>query len=55
MALFAVAVEALAAGVLLESASVALAGATALVGAALLAALAVGETLRRVAVGRRVS
>lgn len=55
VALFAVAVEALAVGVLLESAPVALAGATAMVGAALLVVLAVGETLRRVAVGRRVS
>lgn len=50
---FATGVEALAVGVLLESQAIAAAAGAALVTAALLATLGVGETARRVAAGRR--
>jgi hypothetical protein len=50
---FAAGVQLLAAGVLAESGGVATAGGLVLIGSALTAAVAVGETLRRVARGRR--
>lgn len=50
---FAIGVELLAAGVVLESQATTTAGAATLVAGALLATLAVGETARRVALGRR--